>query len=91
MRTWLLAICGVTLVAGANAAIADDDDVSLNQVPAQVRATIEREAQGGKIEDIERKMKDGKTFYKVEIERNDEDWTLKIDENGKVTKRKRDD
>lgn len=88
MRKCLAVLTGVTLAAGTGAALADDDDVRLEDLPAAVRATVDREAKDGVIEDIERKTRNGRTVYEVEIERYDQEVKLHIDENGKVIHRR---
>jgi len=42
----------------------------LDQLPPAVRATVEKESAGGKVEEIEKETENGKTFYDVEIEKN---------------------
>jgi hypothetical protein len=83
-------LSGITLAAGAAVAVADDDDVMMKDLPAAVRATVEKEAKGAVIEDIERKSKNGRLYYEVEIERDNQEWELRIDESGKVIQRKLD-
>ena len=65
-------------------------EMTLDQVPPAVRATIEKEARGATIEDVEREDEGGKVIYEVELERDNVEWKLKIDESGKVIQRKRD-
>lgn len=48
-------------------ALDDEERVSLSQVPAAARATIQKYATGAKIMEIEKSVKDGKTIYEVEI------------------------
>jgi len=48
----------------------DEDDeelVSIDQVPAAVKATILKEAQGGTIKEIERENEDGRIIYEAEV------------------------
>jgi len=54
-----------------------------------VRATVEKEAQGAVLEDVERESKNGRVYYEVELERDNVEWKLHIDEAGNVIKRKR--
>lgn len=88
MRICRAVLIAVTLSAGANVALADRDDVRLEELPAAVRATVEQEARGGMIEDIERKTRNGKTVYEVEIERDNQEIELHIDETGAVIQRR---
>ena len=62
-----------------------DDDIPLSKVPAAVRATIEREAKGYELDDIEQKTDDGKVVYEVDIDKDDDnDIKLKIAADGKL-------
>ena len=42
------------------------DKVKIDQVPAPVRATIEKETKGGSVKEIERESKGGVKMYEVE-------------------------
>lgn len=63
------------------------DEVPLEQVPPAVRATIEREMQGGRLEEIERETMNGRTVYEVELVRDGKKRELHIAEDGTVLKR----
>lgn len=63
------------------------DEVSIDQVPPAVRATIERELRGGKLEEIERETRNGRTVYEVEFERDGKDREIHVAEDGTVLKR----
>ncbi len=45
--------------------------LTLDQVPAAVRQTVQAQLQGGKVDEIERETENGRIFYEVEIERPD--------------------
>jgi len=66
------------------------DDVLIKDLPRVVRTTVEKEAKGAIVEDIERETSNGSVYYEVEIERDNQEWKLRIDESGKVIERKRD-
>jgi len=72
-RRWVLCIVmGLNLLGAAAAtgwASGDDDEeqVSIDQVPAGVKATILKEAMGGVVKEIERETEKGKTIYEAEI------------------------
>lgn len=96
MQTWrtlraiLVAAMLVPAVAWANDDN-DDDDLTLEELPAAVRSTLEREAKGATIEDIDRERRaDGSTYYEVEIEHTDQEWKLQISPTGELLQRKRD-
>jgi uncharacterized membrane protein YkoI len=62
-------------------------DVKIDDVPKEVRATIEKEAAGGQVKDIEQETKDGATLFEVELMRDKQKWELMIDSSGKVLSR----
>jgi hypothetical protein len=70
------------------------EDVTLEQVPGPVRATIEREVGGvdvkTRIKEIEREKKDGKRAYEVEFVRDGKTWEMHVAEDGSVVKMKKD-
>lgn len=59
-----------------------EEQVSLDKVPAAVKATILKESAGGKIAEIERDTKNGKTIYEVDILMNGKEIELQIAEDG---------
>lgn len=63
-------------------------DISIDSVPAPVRATIDRETAGGVIDEIELDTaKDGTTVYEVEYHLDGQKYELDIDANGTLLKR----
>lgn len=66
------------------------DDVTLDQLPAAVRATVQREVGGGQISEIEKDVKRGKTVYEVEYFAEQKKWELEIAEDGTLLDRKED-
>jgi hypothetical protein len=64
---------------------ADDEaaTVTLNQLPAATRETIQTRAQGGKIDEIE-KLSDDNRLFKAEIKKGDTKDYLYVDSMGKV-------
>lgn len=65
-----------------------ENRVALAQVPAPVRATIEQEAKGGSLKDIERSTLDGKTAYTASVVINGKEQETRIGEDGKVIDRR---
>jgi uncharacterized membrane protein YkoI len=65
----LLLLVGIGAVAmlAFNTRAESEERVTIDQVPAAVKATILTEAQGGTITEIERETKDGKTIYEAEF------------------------
>jgi len=83
----MLVLAGVGLIvamaiAGQMAKEADEEKVSLDQVPPAVRATILKAAEGGTIKEIERESRNGKTIYEAEIVRNGKETEIKVAEDG---------
>jgi len=74
----------------------DEDDegeeqVSINDVPKAVKATILEHANGGRIEKIERENEDGKTIYEAEVIIDGKEFELKVARNGKLLSKEADD
>ena len=67
----------------------DGVEVARADVPAAVMATIEREAMGGKIGEIERETEDGKVVYVAEVTINGEEWEIEVAEDGKLIEKER--
>ena len=82
-----LVLAVVLAVVLAAPVLAMADSVPLEQVPAAVRATIERELGDGRLEEIERETRDGRPVYEVEFTRNDKEHEVLIAEDGTVLKR----
>ncbi len=70
--------------SGAEAAEAGETKVRLDQTPAAVRQTIERELMGAKLEDIAQEKRDGKTVYETDIIRDGHKWEVVVDEDGRI-------
>jgi len=64
-----------------------EEKVALAQVPAPVKATIEQEAKGGTLKEIERTSAEGKTAYAARIAVNGNEQETVIGEDGKVIRR----
>jgi hypothetical protein len=78
------------LVALPGVALADDDDVTLNQLPPPVKATVQREIKGGQILDLERDTKQGKVVFEVEFVEGGKNWEIHVAEDGKLLNRRPD-
>ena len=58
--------------------------IELSQVPAPVKATIEQQAQGRPVSEIEKHTTRGATQYDVTLGSGNQKQTLLLDETGKV-------
>jgi hypothetical protein len=77
----------VLLCAGLSFA---GDDVSVDQLPPPVRATVERETQGGRITELERDQEQGQTIYEVEFSLDGKKYELDVAADGTLLERRLD-
>src|SRR5689334_5050631 len=63
---------------------AGETPVAMKDLPAAVRATLDKEAAGGKVTEVEKEMKDGKTVYSADIEVGGKAWDVVVGEDGKL-------
>ena len=59
-----------------------EETVTLDSVPAAVRATIEKHSAGGTIKEIEREEEDGKTVYEAEVMKDGKKWEFEVGADG---------
>jgi hypothetical protein len=60
-----------------------DENISWSSVPAGVQAMITSLTQGGKVDKVEKEVKDGETIYDAKIKKSDDTiMDVKIDEHG---------
>jgi hypothetical protein len=85
MTVMALGFCGCSTGRHRSAeAEAGETKVSLEQTPAAVRRTIERELVGAQLEDIARKERQGKTIYETDIIRAGHKWEVVVGEDGVI-------
>ena len=65
----------------------DEEEISLDQVPAAVKATILAEAKGAPIKEVEREIKNGRTVYEAEWVVNGQEIEIKVAPDGTLLKR----
>lgn len=75
----LSVVCALTVAALAQS---KEERVSLEQVPAAVKATILREAAGAEIKEIELETENGKQVYEAEFVRNGKMIEISVAPNG---------
>lgn len=67
------------------ACAADRNSVTPTDLPAQVQATLEHEAQGGKIDKIVKETTTAGVTYKANVSAtNGQKWDILIDQSGKL-------
>jgi uncharacterized membrane protein YkoI len=69
-------------VFGTGAGESREERVTLDQVPAAVKATILKESAGGKITEIERETKNGKIVYEAEFQLDGKETEIRIAPDG---------
>jgi hypothetical protein len=86
MAIMALGICGCSTGGhhSTEAAEGGETKVSLEQTPAAVRQTIERELVGAQLEDIARKEREGKTIYETDFIRGGHKWEVVVGEDGAI-------
>ncbi len=80
--TGILVIAGLGVVIVGLSVVLGDEEVSLRQVPAAVRATIEKHAGEGAIVEIEREMEGGQVVYEGEVIVNGKEMEFLISATG---------
>ncbi len=84
----LSVMSAVTLVAWAEE---KEEEVTLDQVPAAVKATILKEADGGQIKEIERATVGDKTYFEAEIVREGKTIEIQIAADGSLLEKEEED
>jgi len=82
MTRWMLL---AVMAFGGTVAVAlagDDEKVTIDQVPAAVKATILKEANGATVTEIEKETKDGKTVYEAEWTEGGKEVEITVAEDG---------
>ena len=69
----------------------DEVKVTIDQVPAAVKATLEKETAGGTIKEISKDTEDGKTVYEADVTIDGKDLEIKIAEDGTLISKKADE
>jgi len=91
MRYMIAMMIAGAMVFGVAAAPAvagsGGEKVSMDQVPAPVKATIEKEAKGAGVADVTKETKNGKTYFEAQIKQKGLDRYVQVSPDGKVLKR----
>ena len=69
----------------------DEEQVSINDVPQSVKATILANAVGGTVKEIERETEDGKVIYEAEVIINGKEVEIKVGNDGELLGKEVDD
>ena len=63
------------------------ETVKMEDLPAAVKTTVQREAKGKKIQSIEKETENGRTVYEIELMSNGKGEEIEISTTGKVLER----
>jgi uncharacterized membrane protein YkoI len=81
-KTIYSTIAAVGLAVGSNA-----EQVKFAQLPAAVQKTVNRNLNGGMVQEIDRKTENGRTIYDVEVRREGRNNRICVDADGKLVAR----
>jgi hypothetical protein len=63
-------------------------EVTIDQIPAPVKATVHRESAGGVVQQVQKETKQGKIKYDIDIAKGGQKIGLKVAEDGSILERK---
>src|SRR5947209_5516189 len=95
MHRWILALAFGAPLMLAPVARADDEPnenhphlkITMSDLPAAARATIQREAKGKEVEWVAKEVEHGKTVYEAEIVSGGKGVVIEVGADGKVLER----
>ncbi|MBL7933334.1 MAG: PepSY-like domain-containing protein [Bacteroidia bacterium] len=67
-----------------------EEDITVDQLPAQVLKEVRTLYPGFQIEEVEKINNRSLITYHMEVEKDSEEWKLRIDEQGKIVDKKED-
>ncbi len=85
-RLFVAALLALPLAGWAAEKKKGETHLTMDQLPAAVKGTIEKESAGAKVEEIEKETEGGKTIYEAEIVKNGRESYIHVSEDGKVLK-----
>lgn len=100
LTVWTAALSGSLIATLCAVGIAGAEDkgkeekevkVALKDLPDAVRATLEKEAQGAKLEDIDKETEKSKVIYEADVKINGHNYEIKVAEDGLLLSKKLDD
>jgi uncharacterized membrane protein YkoI len=84
-NSMVLLFCAVTLLAfslQSRIASAEEAELKLSDCPAAVQKTLQREAYGAKIDEVEKEIEDGKTTYEAEVTIDGKEYEISVADDG---------
>lgn len=86
-----VALCLTLAVVSFAGKCEKEEEVTLDQCPAAVQATLKEQAKGGTIDEIEKVTEDGKVIYEAEITKDGKEYEVEIAEDGTLLETELDD
>ena len=68
----------------------DEVKVKIDQVPAAVKKTLDKESDNAKIDEVDKETDDGKTIYEADVKMNGHNYEIKVAEDGTLISKKLD-
>ncbi|MBC8105360.1 MAG: hypothetical protein H7Z14_02125 [Anaerolineae bacterium] len=65
----------------------EETPVTMDQLPAAVKATLAKEVGSGKVEEIDKDTENGRTIYEADVMLDGKKWEIKIGEDGQLIKK----
>jgi uncharacterized membrane protein YkoI len=87
---WITTLTVVPAMLIATGLAQAGDDLTFEQLPAPVQATVKREVKAGQISEIERDIKRGQTVYEIEFTDGGAKYEIEVAPDGKLLDRKED-
>jgi hypothetical protein len=79
-----ISILSLGLLAAVGTVRADEESVSLKEVPKAVRAAVKAKFPEGKVTEAAKEVEDGKTVYEIGLEDDDQKVDLLVSDKGKI-------
>lgn len=88
-----LVSASATITVGGCASSRDESEsvVALTDLPAAARATIEREAMGNAISEVEKEIENGKITYSADTTIDGREYDIEVGEDGVLLEKELDD
>jgi uncharacterized membrane protein YkoI len=81
--SWLFCFSAMIVISLAwTSALATESELKLSDCPAAVQKTFQREANGAKIEDVEKEIENGKTTYEADVTIDGKEYDITVAEDG---------
>ena len=69
----------------------DEVKVKIDQVPAAVKKTLDKESDNAKIDEVDKETDEGKTIYEADVKMNGHNYEIKVAEDGTLISKKLDE